>query len=372
MNKTHCTMAKNGLFVSHRGVGLCCISSQKQKIKPSEFWYGHNRKEAIQNMQEEKEVKGCDVCYRNEKKNTPSSRLFYNSYNNIASKDLPTILDLDLTNFCNLKCVMCNPARSSEWAKDVDDSKDGIRSISQEYIDDLIKISDEVVHLTIQGGEPSIMKEYEYYFEALERKKIIENIDIQIITNATNVNSKFYRLLEKFKSVRLSVSLDAFGKANNYIRWPSNFEQIEKNLLKMSDLKNTVRVEILNSLNILSMFNFKEFLFWCKKMEGIYDAKDKYFGVVPMKVVRPEKYSPFSAPLQLKEKYIADVKEFISTTNLSHNVNWKTETMMMLNRIKKSQTDHTALSDLMTDIQRLDSQRKVTISDYIPDFDSYL
>jgi len=357
------------MFVSHQGVSLCCINPDKHQITPSEFWFGTVRKTALLNMELENKVKGCDLCYNNEEKNTPSSRMFYNSYENTESKDLPTMLDLDFSNFCNLKCVMCNSTRSSEWAKD--QGKE-VSTISKELIDDLFKISNDVTEITIQGGEPSIMKEYEYYFELLYNNKIIKNINLQVITNATNINNKFYTLLGKFKSVRLSVSVDAFGKANDYIRWPSHFNQIEKNLIKMSDLKNTVKVEILNSLNILSMFDYDKFLFWCKKIEKIYTEKNKYFGLVPMKVIRPIEYSPFIAPILLKEKFIQDVKNFLNVENLKHNSNFKTEILMILHRLKNSNTNNEAIIKLKTSIQQLDKQRGSDIRKFISNFYNYI
>ena len=369
INKTYCNIIKKGLFVSHQGVSLCCINPDKHQMTPSEFWYSDIRNIALQNMEQDQKVKGCDRCYKNEEKKTPSSRLFYNSYKNIASKDLPTMLDLDFSNFCNLKCVMCNPTRSSEWAKDLGK---GVSNISKHLIDDLFTISNDVVQITIQGGEPSIMKEYEYYFKLLDNNRITRNIDLQIITNATNINKKFYTLLEKFKSVRLSVSIDAFNRANDYIRWPSKFNQIEKNLIKLSDIKNTVQVEILNSLNILSMFNYKDFLVWCKKLEKIYTLKEKYFGVVPMKVINPIEYSPFVAPLLLKEKFMKDTKEFLSNDNFKGNSNFKTEILMILHRLKNSNTDNNALEKLKTNIKHLDAQRGSDITKFIPDFYKYI
>jgi len=368
MNKTYCNIIKKGLFVSHRGVSLCCINPDKHQMKPSDFWTGDTRQLALANMQQENKVKGCDICYSNEEKKTPSSRLFYDTYKDVECKDLPTMLDLDFSNFCNLKCVMCNPARSSEWAKDIGQP---VSSISKEMIDDLFSISDEVTEITIQGGEPSIMKEYEYYFGLLNSRNIIKNINLQVITNATNINNKFYTLLEKFKSVRLSVSIDAFDKANDYVRWPSHFDQIEKNLIKMSGLKNTVRVEILNSLNILSMFNYKDFLLWCKKIENIYNQKGKYFGLVPMKVISPLKYNPFVAPTALKEKFINDVKEFLAEDNLKGNLNFKTEILMISHRLKNSNKNDVAIEQLKSTIKQLDTQRNSKITDYIPNFYDY-
>ena len=372
MNSTYCNIIKKGLFVSHQGVSLCCINPDKHQIKPSEFWHGDVRATALDKMFNGNSVKGCDKCYANEKNNTPSSRLFYNIYNDTTSKDLPTIVDLDFSNFCNLKCLMCNPVRSSEWAKDQGHSNNGIKSISMELIDDLVTISDHIEQMTIQGGEPSIMKEYEYYFECLDNKNLLGNIDLQVITNATNVNTKFYKLLEGFKSVRLSVSIDAFGEANNYIRWPSDFAQIEKNLIKMSDLRNNVKVEILNSVNILSMFNYYDFLVWCKKIESVYGKKGKHFGVVPMKIVNPIQWSPFIAPNELKDKFSKDVKQFIKSDNLSHNSNFKTEIMMLMNRINKTKENTQAVDLLRSSISKLDTQRKAKITEYIPEFHQYI
>jgi len=372
MNNTYCNIIKKGMFVSHRGVSLCCINPDKHQIKPSVFWHGDVRATALDKMFKGDSVKGCDHCYANEKNNTPSSRLFYKTYEDTPSRDLPTIIDIDFSNLCNLKCIMCSHDRSSQWAKDLGHPNNGIRTVSMDLIDDLVTISDNIEQMTIQGGEPSIMKEYEYYFECLNDNNLLGNIDLQVITNATNVNTKFYKLLEKFKSVRLSVSVDAFGKANNYIRWPSDFNQIEKNLIMMSELRNNVKVEILNSLNVLSMFNYDEFLVWCRKIESVYGKKSKYFGIVPMKVVNPIQWSPFIAPELLKYKFCRDVKQFIKSDNLTHNSNFKTEIMMLMNRIYKANEDPKAIDLLKRSVDELNTQRKTKITEYIPEFHKYI
>ena len=118
MNNTYCNMIQKGLFVSHRGQSFCCANPDKhQDISPKEFWNGDIRKTALDNMNQNKSVKGCDVCYRTEKNKIPSERNAYNRLNHIPTKKLPTILDVDFSNLCNLKCIMCNSSRSSQWAK---------------------------------------------------------------------------------------------------------------------------------------------------------------------------------------------------------------------------------------------------------------
>ena len=370
LSKTYCNHITKGMFVSHRGIGLCCINSVKQKdVLPSEFWKGKFRAEALEKMYAGARVKGCQDCYKSESNRLNSMRTFANLYNYLPIKDLPTHLDLDFSNFCNLKCVMCNASRSSEWAKDIGQP---VSSITTAMIDDLARISDHVQHIVIQGGEPTIMPEFEYYFSLLDQKGLTKNIELMMITNATNVNKRFYRLIEKFKKVRLTVSVDAYHHANDYIRWPSNFSQIEKNLLKMSELAPNIEVEIFNTINILSMFDYYDFLAWCKKLENIFEAKGKVFKIVPMKVETPETYSPFCAPNNLKDKFIKDVKLFIKDDNLTHNTNWKTEMGLIMKRLSSTTPNDEALNLLRGSVTKLDQQRNVKITDYIPNFYNYL
>ena len=358
------------MFVSHRGIGLCCINSEKQKdVLPSEFWKGKFRAEALEKMYAGAHVKGCQDCYKSESNGLNSMRTFANLYNYLPIKDSPTHLDLDFSNFCNLKCVMCSASRSSEWAKDIGQPVSGI---STAMIDDLAEISDNVQRIVIQGGEPTIMPEFDYYFSLLDQKGLTKNIELMMITNATNVNKRFYRLIGKFKKVRLTVSVDAYQYANDYIRWPSNFSNIEKNLLKMSELAPNIEVEIFNTINILSMFNYYEFLGWCKKIEKVFESKGKIFKIVPMKVETPETFSPFCATKNLKDKFIDDVKSFMDENDLNHNTNWKTEMGLIMKRMASAPVNDDALDLLRSTVHNLDKQRNVKIIDYIPNFYHYL
>jgi len=358
------------MFVSHRGIGLCCTNPDKHKdILPSEFWRGNVRAIALEKMNANAHVKGCHNCYKTESDRMNSPRTFAKNFDYLPTKNLPTHLDLDFSNFCNLKCVMCDATRSSEWAKDIGQP---VSTVTTAIIDDLATISDNVQSIIIQGGEATIMPEFEYYFSLLDQKGLTKNIELMMITNATNVNKRFYELLEKFKKVKLTVSVDAYQSANDYIRWPSNFTQIEKNLLKMSELPVNIEVEIFNTINLLSMFNYYEFLNWCKKIENIFDAKRKVFKIVPMKVEGPKKYSPFCAPRNLKDKFIEDIRSFMDENNLVHNTNWKTEMMVIMKRINSTPADNEAIDLLKLAVKNLDQRRNVKINDYIPDFNKYI
>ncbi len=371
MNNHSCAFIDKGLFVSHRGSNLCCVNENpiKEIQLPSKFWNGSVRRNAIKNVQKNLPVNGCDYCYRSETQGLSSNRLHYKKYENLETKTLPVILDLDFSNFCNLKCVMCSADRSSEWAKEdkIYQETNNISSVSKDIIDDLINISKDVKEIQIQGGEPTIMDQYQYYFNMLNSKNYSKNINLLITTNATNINQRFYKSLQNFKSVRMSVSIDAFGQANDYIRWPSKFKSIEKNIRSMVNYENFSQVEIFNTINILSMFNYKEFLLWCKDIESFYKEQQKNLVIIPWKVEKPIWYSPFIANNNLKEHFISEVRAFLQKNTLSSQ-NWKTPMLLFLKALNKSIANDSANKQFLYKIKHLDKQRNTKIQDFIPNF----
>ena len=119
INQKYCTLIDQAVFVSHRGISHCCVNKNKDtNISPTDFWNGTTKAIDIETMNAGKNVSGCDYCYLTESKKMPSERTFANSLYSTNKSNLPRIIETDFSNFCNLKCVMCDSDRSSEWAKD--------------------------------------------------------------------------------------------------------------------------------------------------------------------------------------------------------------------------------------------------------------
>ena len=165
----------------------------------------------------------------------------------------------------------------------------------------------------------------------------------------------------------MSVSIDAFGQANDYIRWPSKFKSIEKNIRSMVNYENFSQVEIFNTINILSMFNYKEFLLWCKDIESFYKEQQKNLVIIPWKVEKPIWYSPFIANNNLKEHFISEVRAFLQKNTLSSQ-NWKTQMLLFLKALNKSIANDSANKQFLYKIKHLDKQRNTKIQDFIPNF----
>jgi organic radical activating enzyme len=368
-NKFHCNWIDKGISISHRGVSYCCVSKDRQNIMPKDFWQSQHRNRAIQKMNSNEKIHGCDGCYTREQKKVPSDRIFAKKFDSLVNEKYPKLMLIDFTNLCNLKCVMCNSERSSQWAKEISNKNHGIYKVSKDLIDNTVEISGCVEDMVVQGGEPTIMEEYLYFFQRLKDKNYIQNINLTVTTNGTNVNKNFYGLLNSFKSVKIAVSIDAYGFANDYIRWPSKFLEIEKNLKKISELKNTVKIEIHNALNVLSMFNFAEFLDWFIIIQKKFIENGKQINLVPMKVIHPIYYSPFIAPVTLKKHFAEQIQCFLKKNHFSlesHSI--KSQMQILLHGVLIEKENKTAINELLNKIKLLDSQRKCKIEDFIPSF----
>ena len=131
-------------------------------------------------MRQNIEHPSCTTCYRNEDSGIESERQIRNrdyirNYENIKITDtsIPTMLDLRLSNKCNLKCRMCNEIASSQIAKEkfIDPA---ITEVSSELIIEHLK---DIKELRLLGGEPSLTPQC---FDVLTKLIECDNTDINI------------------------------------------------------------------------------------------------------------------------------------------------------------------------------------------------
>lgn len=369
-NKTYCKFPFNGFQINARGMRLCCNSKQFFKTTPVGFWNGEHIESVRKNMEDEVYVDHCEPCYKSEMNNSLSLRNHYNSkFKNFDATNAPLAIDLDFSNLCNLKCIMCGSKRSSQWAKEDDPlvANNGVLAIDQRIIDDLCSISKEIQHITIQGGEPSLIPEYNYYFNYLIKNNIAKNIELDCISNLTNINNKFFDQIKNFKNVNLNVSIDSYGKHNEYIRYPSNFLQIEKNIHKL--IESDIQINLQISLQTLSMFNFYDFLLWIHNLNSTFNSKNKKLGINISKVFSPNIFNMFNSPLKLKEHFVSDIDKFYKEFSPNFDLKFNLE----IQRTKKHlfNTVNVLSRELLEFIKTNDVKRNIKIIDYIPNFYNY-
>lgn len=156
-------------------------------------------------------------------------------------------LDYRLGNLCNLQCRMCHPKASTNWIDDylvlkkglIDDND--VTIVGQEYQlttpagrDILLEDFEKKIHacedLHFGGGEPLISPTMLKILNRCVEEKIAHKIKLTYNTNLTMLPEKVLELWKHFRAIELYVSIDAVGDLNNYIRYPSKWEDIDKNM----------------------------------------------------------------------------------------------------------------------------------------------
>jgi hypothetical protein len=185
----------------------------------------------------------CRACWNAEKVNHKSRRQsaieFYGSKNTDSAIEIKGI-DVNSTWACNLSCVMCGAGSSSSWAKELNLSVDQLKKIGRYHRKDnpIVEQLDlrylEKIHFN--GGEPLINQEHLAFLQQCEDRGSLKDLLISYNTNATYIpDEKTIDLWSRARLVKLFFSIDATNSAFNYIRWPANWDQVEKNILHMKD-----------------------------------------------------------------------------------------------------------------------------------------
>ena len=274
--------------------GLCC--EFKQEIPGDDFqevWNGKVYQEYRQSFLNGKIPNGCDTCILDEKDGVISHRQISNQqYYDDAIKfyqqqktkvDPPKIFDFRYTHYCNLECVMCNTGNSTAIEKRVFEYPEKQKlenvfkariktvdeSTNKKTLDFIYKNISTITELHFAGGEPFIMHDVKQLLEYCVEQGVAENISIRITTNCTVVRTTWFQnFLLKFKKIDLLCSVDGTGEILEYIRYPSRWSVIERNLkfFKQLSLDNDnfeYRIEL--CLHALNFKNLKSIVDYCGK-----------------------------------------------------------------------------------------------------------
>ena len=195
----------------------------------------------------------CLRCKQTEQINGTSIRL-----NAIAFDELQTQQDYltvggVLDNICNSACLTCSPQLSTKIGSLSNKTYTIIDNSSKFWQLPLAR----VVHLDINGGEPSASKNYKHLLQ-----NIPKNVkSVRINTNCALIISELEELLTQGIEVTVTASLDGIGDVHDLVRWPIKWDRYVKNLMAyktMGVILNTWTT--VSALNIGDFVNIKNFV----------------------------------------------------------------------------------------------------------------
>jgi len=150
----------------------------------------------------------------------------------------PSALDIRFGNACNLKCRMCDPRFSSALIPEFEalTGEDHSRFRSLDWFRDpglLDAVADycaDLTRLLVMGGEATLVPEFVEFLRRLDERGLASKIMLTVVTNGTKLRDEVLGLFPRFRSVELTVSLDGTREVHEYLRYPSKFADIERNL----------------------------------------------------------------------------------------------------------------------------------------------
>ena len=187
----------------------------------------------------------CQRCKTTEQESNTSIRLDSIKRDQIFKRIRKDYLIVGgvLDNVCNSGCLTCNAEHSTKIGSLTNkkyikiNNADRFWSLPQERI----------VHLDINGGEPSHSKNYKHILANLP-----ENVkSVRLNTNCSTVLEELWTLCERGVHVTVTVSLDGIGPVHDFVRWPITWDKFYKNLMAYKDMP--VKLNLWTTVSVLNV-----------------------------------------------------------------------------------------------------------------------
>jgi len=264
---------------------------------PLSAWNNDYMKSVRRIMLEGNIPNSCSKCFQEESKGVASKRvwetgswmedgidideLIQQTQDDGTIPDKLVYLDLRLGHTCNLKCVMCSPHDSSQWVGDykkifpvlkstvikneIEWDRKSFNNFWHENPDFWREMYAQIPNLKqvyFAGGEPLMIREHKLFLEEIIRQGYADKILIRYNTNGLLLDEEIIDLWTRFKKVKVGFSIDAMSDRNYYIRYPSDWATIERNLHRLDNTPDNIQVSIATAIQILNIKHLPDFARW--------------------------------------------------------------------------------------------------------------
>ena len=416
--KTFCPLPWMHLSAKNDGSGrLCCEGLESVKddqgnrfffkeVKSlNDYFNCQDYKNIRLEMMQGKRPKHCYHCFNQEDQGVMSIREHFiqeykcdiqnllNKTNLDGSLCDPKILYLNLTmgNKCNFKCRMCHPTSSHRLIEDwIQVGEDFDLKLAYQIYQDkwynnhnvlnlIREITSSLRKIFFVGGEPMIIKEHLEILKIINETGHAKHISLKYNSNQSVIPKDVVKLWENFKRIDFSCSIEAFGVANEYIRYPSKWKKLLKNIFYLDDLadKNkNIYIHIdttLQAYNIGRIPQLLDFLRWTN-----FKCVNRFPHFIWVKI--PQYLCPSVLPINFKEKVVDQINKRVDSYEdffLNHDpdreynqekINLLRQFCNMILTEKRIDSDFALFLKKTKDYDRLRNQ---FVSNYLPELSSY-
>jgi radical SAM protein with 4Fe4S-binding SPASM domain len=237
-HNSFCFAPSVNMYFSWEGKVIACCFNQKYELgrypeqSLKEIWNSDAAQNLRKSLKEYDLTKGCDDCYADiYHSRFPSvNALRFDEY---EVGKFPRMMEFQLTNTCNLQCIMCSGYLSSSIRKHREKLPELPMKYDEDFVTQITEFLPNLEYTTFSGGEPFMI---DIYYDIWD--KLVElNPDciIKVITNGTILNSRVKALLDK-GNFHITISLDSPLKGNyEKIRVGASFDKVIENAQYFSE-----------------------------------------------------------------------------------------------------------------------------------------
>ncbi|MCM2277024.1 MAG: twitch domain-containing radical SAM protein [Oligoflexia bacterium] len=247
--------------------------------------------------------------------------------------DHPDILEISLSNTCNLKCLYCSPVFSTSWEDEAIQfgemrpdqaeraAKPAPASFEPVFWLWFDRIKDSLDRIIFIGGEPTINDRFLPFLEKIEdimrdsrQAREGRKVTINVISNFNAPKHRFDRFLDLLPALserfilHVEASGEAFGARSEYIRKGLDWNLYTSNIRKLLALRlPNVRFGFQMAVNALCVSSMEELLRLAADLQHEYRVPVDYKENI---VVSPDYLAPYILPRETA-RYLERCHDFV-------------------------------------------------------------
>ena len=270
----------------------------------------------------------CRKCWNEERSGRDSKRIhtLNRLKHMLPDQDWTTdakplmFLDLKLGNICNLKCRICGPWSSSQFATEELNSMPRTEQKSShayqmlragawprendQFWSQIDTVLSDIRYIEFTGGEPFMIAEHFDMLQGIVDRGIAHQVEIHYNTNGTQWPDRGPDIWKHFKTVEVAFSIDDIGERFEYQRTNADWAVVLDTITSFQYLRDQVsniQLQCCSTVNIFNVRYIDELAHWIalQKFDFVYwnmmhDAW--YFSIATL---------PESAKVQISEHLLS-------------------------------------------------------------------
>ena len=178
------------------------------------------------------------------------------------------MLELVLSNLCNLECVMCHGLLSSKIRKNREHLPPLHSPYDESFAEQVAEVAPHLQELRINGGEPLLQPVVHQIVERVGA--VAPALRITIATNGTVMNAKVRRLLD-VATLHFNISIDSLvPERYESIRVDASFEKLMANFEVFREYcaRNDRNLAVMVNPMRVNWDEMADFVWWCTEQDA--------------------------------------------------------------------------------------------------------